>query len=98
MLFMAEACPEKLVGEAQSNFPTRDHQNIFNLILIRSYMYSDGKYLRGPTAMLLIVIWRRAYYTGAFKQRERYPAAAITGNTFSDYSKSYFICTTLQTG
>ena len=25
---------------AQSNFPTRDHQNIFNLILI--YMYSDG--------------------------------------------------------
>ena len=29
------ACPEKLEwGGAQSNFPTRDHQNIFNLILI----------------------------------------------------------------
>ena len=33
----AVACPEKLGrggGGAQSNFPTRDHQNICNLILI----------------------------------------------------------------
>ena len=33
----AVECPEKLGGGgggAQSNFPTRDHQNIFNLILI----------------------------------------------------------------
>ena len=32
----AIACPEKLGGGgggAQCNFPTRDHQNIFNLIL-----------------------------------------------------------------
>ena len=32
-------------GEAQSNFPTRDHQNIFNLILIWSFFC--WKYLGG---------------------------------------------------
>ena len=44
------ACPEKLGwvggggwggwGEAQSNFPTHDHQNIFNLIL--TYFFFGG--------------------------------------------------------
>ena len=40
------ACPEKLGvggggggGGAQSNFPKRDHQNIFNLILTNIYIY-----------------------------------------------------------
>ena len=36
------ACTEKLGGGgggAQSNFPTRDHQNIFNLILTYIYYY-----------------------------------------------------------
>ena len=32
--YNAVAIPEKLGVGAQSNFPTRDHQNIFNLILI----------------------------------------------------------------
>ena len=33
-------------GGAQSNFPTCDHQNIFNLILIWSYNLFIFKYLR----------------------------------------------------
>ena len=37
-IYSAVACPEKLGGGggAQSNLPTRDHQNIFHLILIWS--------------------------------------------------------------
>ena len=38
----AVACPEKLGRKAQSNFPTRDHQNIFSLIL---FFICFGKYL-----------------------------------------------------
>ena len=33
LIIRAVACPEKL-GGGQGIFPTRDHQNIFNLILI----------------------------------------------------------------
>ena len=41
-MYNAVACPEKLEGGgvggggggSQCNFPTRDHQNIFNLMLI----------------------------------------------------------------
>ena len=49
------ACPEN--WGAQSNFPTRDHQNISNLILIWSYMYSDEIYI-------YIYHWRRKWGGG----------------------------------
>ena len=40
-LYRTVACPEKLGGggRRQSNFPTRDQQNIFNLILTYIYIY-----------------------------------------------------------
>ena len=41
------ACSEKWGGGAQSNFPTRDHQNIFNLILTYIFIYFSNFFFLG---------------------------------------------------
>ena len=47
-IYRTVACPEKMGGGgAQSNFPTRDHQNKFNLILTYIYIYLFWKIIGG---------------------------------------------------